>query len=265
VADITKSDAIDKLNRELKQIDVVLQYVSASPAYKQWSRDTQTVLRRVFGDTSPRLEDFNSISYMPMMFSSSTPDSYFEDCFRTGMESARALLKSSIKEVQEYWDDKPALSKPTVNALERVERLCSRFHLVASQLRQRHGERETLEVEDEYDVQDLLHALLKVDFDDVRPEEWSPSYAGGSSRQDFLLKNEKLVVEVKKSRKGLGSKEVGEQLLIDIARYRAHPDCSVLFCLVYDPEGRVKNPRGLEADLRNAGANLEVHVFVVPT
>lgn len=56
-----------------------------------------------------------------------------------------------------------------------LERLCSRFHLVAMQLRSRHSHRETLQVVDEYDVQDLLHALLTLEHDDVRPEEWTPS------------------------------------------------------------------------------------------
>ena len=45
----------------------------------------------------------------------------------------------------------------------------------------RHGGRNTLDVRDEYDVQDLLHALLKMFFKDVRSEEWTPSYAGASS------------------------------------------------------------------------------------
>lgn len=43
-------------------------------------------------------------------------------------------------------------------------------------------------LEDEYDVQDLPHALLLLYFDDVRAEEWTPSYAGKSARMDFLLK-----------------------------------------------------------------------------
>ena len=42
-------------------------------------------------------------------------------------------------------------------------------------------------MEDEYDVQDLFHALLTIYFEDIRKEEWSPSYAGGASRMDFLL------------------------------------------------------------------------------
>ena len=67
-----------------------------------------------------------------------------------------------------------------------------------------------MEVDDEYDVQYLTHALLLLDFEDVRPEEWTPSYAGGSSRMDFLMKAEKIVLEVKKTRKGLKAKEIGE-------------------------------------------------------
>jgi hypothetical protein len=78
--------------------------------------------------------------------------------------------------------------------LDVLEQLTTRFHLVAQQLRSRHGGRNTIEVTDEYDVQDLLHALLLLEFDDVRPEEHTPSYAGGSARMDFLLKNEQAAV-----------------------------------------------------------------------
>ena len=66
--------------------------------------------------------------------------------------------------------------------------------------------RETLKIEDEYDVQDLLHALLLLYFDGVRAED----YAGKSSRMDFLLKNERVVIEVKKTRLGLADKELGD-------------------------------------------------------
>lgn len=66
-----------------------------------------------------------------------------------------------------------------------VKKICSRFHLVANQLKTRHSNRESLVISDEYDVQDLLHALLHIYFDDIRPEEWTPNYAGGSSRVDF--------------------------------------------------------------------------------
>lgn len=108
-------------------------------------------------------------------------------------------------------------------------------------------------------MQDLTHALLRLHFDDIRPEEWTPSYAGGASRMDYLLKKERIVVEAKMNRPGLGAKEVSEQLIIDAAKYKEHPDCKTLVCLVYDPGGFVKNPRGVEGDLaRLSRKDLEV-------
>lgn len=160
------------------------------------------------------------------------------------------------------------LIKPEIDKVETIKTLklvFSRFHLVVRQLRDRQRNRQILDIEDEYDVQDLLHAILKLFFDDIRPEEWTPSYAGKSSRMDFLLKNEFTVIEVKKTRKGLGAKEVGDQLIIDIDRYKEHPDCKTLFCFVYDPEGRIGNLIGLENDLsRQSDENLEVFVCVFP-
>ena len=140
--------------------------------------------------------------------------------------------------------------------------MIDRFHTVVRQLRHRYANRPALDISDEYDVQDVFHALLRLFFDDIRPEEWTPSYAGGSSRMDFLLKSERAVVEVKKTRPGLGAKEIGEQLSVDIVKYRSHPDCDCLICFVYDPEERILNPRGLEQDLSKALGDVGVRVYI---
>ena len=160
--------------------------------------------------------------------------------------------------------EKAARDSGSVDSVHMVEHIYKRFHLVARQLHIRHDGRSTLDIEDEYDVQDLLHALLKLYFDDIRPEEWTPSYAGASSRMDFLLKNESIVIEVKKTRKGLGAKELGEQLIVDIERYQSHPSCKTLLCFVYDPEGKIPNPQGLENDLSRKEDSFTVKVLIVP-
>ena len=67
-----------------------------------------------------------------------------------------------------------------------------RFDEVVIQLQKRHGSRSGFDIDDEYDVQDLLNGLLRLFFEDIRNEEWNPSYAGSSSKSDFLLKDEKL-------------------------------------------------------------------------
>ena len=159
--------------------------------------------------------------------------------------------------------DESTVSAPS--ALARIEGLCHRFHRVASQLRNRYSDRPTIAIEDEYDVQDLIHALLKLGFDDIRAEEWTPSYAGGSARTDFLLKQEKVVIEIKKTRKGLGDKELGEQLIVDIEKYQSHPDCKSLLCFVYDPEGRIGNPQGIIKDLENRNAGtIDLKIIIEP-
>ena len=149
------------------------------------------------------------------------------------------------------------------NPIGALKRVFSKFHLIARKLRKRHGGRKTLDVKDEYDVQDLLSALLILYFDDIRREESTPSCAGKSARMDFLLKNEKIGVEVKMTRKGLDDKKVGEELIVDIKRYKGHPDCDTLICFIYDPDGRIGNRQALIGDLESQSRDdLEVIVFI---
>ncbi|WP_265583566.1 PD-(D/E)XK nuclease domain-containing protein [Synechocystis salina] len=84
------------------------------------------------------------------------------------------------------------------DVLKILKRIFSRFHRINLQLQDRHDSRETIKIDDEYDVQDLLHALLTLYFDDIRPEEFTNSSAGSNSRTDFLLKREKVMIEAKK-------------------------------------------------------------------
>lgn len=149
-----------------------------------------------------------------------------------------------------------------INSNEIIENIAKKFHSFCKQIRIRHDDRTTIDINDEYDVQDIMHALLRLYFDDIRPEEWTPSYAGSSSRMDFLLKREKTVIEIKKTRGGLGKKELGEQLAIDIMKYRAHPDCKTLICFVYDPEDRIINPKSLETDLGKPINGMDVKVYI---
>jgi hypothetical protein len=145
----------------------------------------------------------------------------------------------------------------------QVEAISRRFPLVLQELTRRHADRPGLVIEDEYDLQDLFRAVLVAMFDDVRPEEWTPSYAGGSSRMDFLLKREEVVVETKIARNEDRPRRIRDELAVDILNYQAHPDCRILVCFVYDPERRITNPRGFEEDLTKPHGELSLRVAVV--
>ncbi len=145
-----------------------------------------------------------------------------------------------------------------------LRRLCARFHLVARQLRLRKEYRPTLEIEDEFDLQDLFYALLRLQFDEVGVEEWSPAYANGTRRTSYLLDREKTIIVVKKTRSGLGPRDLAEQLKADQAHFSGRGEGRTLFCFIYDPEGRVGNRRGLESDLTSVSDNLTVQPIVAP-
>jgi len=125
---------------------------------------------------------------------------------------------------------------------------------------------EQLRFANEYDVQDLLHALLRPWVQDVRPEEYTPSYAGKSTRMDFLLPAHELVIETKCVRDRQHAKGVGDELLLDIGHYAAHPTCKKLWCVVYDPEHLLTNPeslKDLEGEHKKNNRGVEVRVFIV--
>jgi hypothetical protein len=101
----------------------------------------------------------------------------------------------------------------------------------------------------EYDVQDLLHALLRPWVSDIRPEEFTPSYAGSSTRMDFLLPKHRVVIELKFVRDRVHGKKIGDELIVDISHYQRHPDCGYLWCVVFDPDHLLPNGEGLKGDL----------------
>lgn len=136
-----------------------------------------------------------------------------------------------------------------LDAVGTVLALGDRFLYVRRSLAKRFSNRPTILVKDEHDAQDLLRSLLLVFFDDVRPESWTPNYAGGSSRVDFLLPDFRVAIELKHSRDSMTSKSLADELIVDRDRYQGLGDVSHLICLVFDYDGYLDGPRGLERDL----------------
>ncbi len=153
---------------------------------------------------------------------------------------------------------------PEQETLKLVRKVCLRLHAVARQLRLRKDSRPTVEVEDDYDLQDLLRALLKMEFDEVGTDEWTPPYAGSLPRSTLLLNREQIAIVAKKTRPGMTTREIAEQVAADSAFYSARNKCTTLFCFVYDPEGRIGSPKRLETDLTSVSDRYNVEVLVAP-
>lgn len=144
-----------------------------------------------------------------------------------------------------------------------IEQICTNFHKCARAILKRHADRTTLEINDEYDVQDLLGGILRLFVNDIRPEDYVPSYAGRNSRIDFYLSEYNTCIETKMTREGLTDKEIGEELAIDIARYKNK--CHTLVCFIYDKGSFLRNPYGLISDLESLSTDtLQIKVYITP-
>lgn len=221
-----------------------------STELQSWIAEVEDFLIRNYGKESSPYKVFER-------FNLDRFEGYYEDSF----DIQKAIIISALKTCLRV-KPKPTTDDPKKAFL--LNNLFEKFHLVAKQLRQRYNDRPTLDISDEYDVQNLLHSLLRLYFDDIRCEEWTPSYAGGSSRMDFLLKEEQIVIEVKKTRAGLNDKELGKQLIEDKEKYKHHPNCKKLICFIYDPEGKIVNPKGLQNDLNRQEKEFEVEIIIKP-
>lgn len=183
-------------------------------------------------------------------------------------DQQRALLttcQSLLGILKAFSTINPSRQEGIANVELLLTDIFNNFCRFVNQLRRnRHNKREHF-INDEYDVQDLLHAVLKLHFDDVRPEVWTPQYAGSSNRMDFLINDCQTAIEVKFSKENHTEKHIGDELLIDIAKYSEFPNCRSLYCFVYDPDYCIGNPKSLENDLPQKSTDtFKVKVFVRP-
>jgi hypothetical protein len=128
----------------------------------------------------------------------------------------------------------------------------------------RRPNRDSIRLDDEYDMQDVVETILRCLYSDVRHEEPTPSSAGSSSRMDLHIREGRTAIEVKVTAAGRAEKQIKPELLVDINDYRNHPKVNTLVAAVYDLAGTFENPAGFEHDMSGVRDGLEVRVVVIP-
>ncbi|MFC7229423.1 hypothetical protein N0B31_18640 [Salinirubellus salinus] len=149
-----------------------------------------------------------------------------------------------------------------VGAVSHVELIFDRFGEICDQLRERDRGRDPLTMDDEYDVQYLLHGLLRLYFDDVRDETYLSRVATKSPRIDFLLEEHDIGIEVKRASETRPVRRLLTEISEDKEVYRKDPLCDTLLVFIYDPERTETNPAEVEKDLSEATKNLTTRVKV---
>lgn len=187
-----------------------------------------------------------------------TRGNYYSD---TRIKQLLITLNTCLKIINDIHKKDETSSKPPLDILEQIAR---NFPIAVRQLKNRRDGKASFDIADEYDVQDIFKCFLYLFFDEVKKEDSVPDFAGSNSRIDFILPKEQIGIEIKKTRKGLDSNKIGEELIIDKARYKKHPDCKFLFCFVYDNEYQIKSAISLENELSdesNSDFGMRVRIF----
>jgi len=130
-------------------------------------------------------------------------------------------------------------------------KIFNNFHLVAKNLEDRYNNRSTIYINDEYDMQDLLNALLKIEFNIIKKEEYNPSFANKNSRIDFFFRLENIGIEVKKVRDKNHSKNLSNEIIDDKAKYNNNKEITELYFFIYDPNTFLLNREEFILDLES--------------
>lgn len=160
-------------------------------------------------------------------------------------------------------DENIKIEVTEINHTKNIINIMKWFHKCAQELRHRHSNRETIILNDEYDVQDLLISILKIFYSDVRPEDYSPSSAWWNSRIDIVLPNEDIIIETKMTSERLKDKEAWEQIAIDIVRYQNHPNYKTMIVFIYDKWDFIRNKRWLIQDLEKQSKNWKEIIVII--
>ncbi|MDX8367142.1 hypothetical protein [Cytobacillus sp. IB215665] len=162
-------------------------------------------------------------------------------------------LKEIIKEINQgkYMEQSRLLNTSSQNqTLESIINICRNFkHFANSIQRNPHGKAnvESVTIRNEYDLQFYFGAILSMHFDDFLPEEPTTSNGGKYSLIDFILKREKIAVELKMD---ITRAKLESQITTDIRHYKKHKDVEngTIIFFVYDPNRKIPNPVAVEND-----------------
>jgi len=142
------------------------------------------------------------------------------------------------------------------------------FHISVRKLQDRRKGKNPLQIEDEYDVQDILYVILKPVFSDLQPEEPTPKDAGSSTIIDLVSKSTNKIIEIKYVDSTTKFKQVVKELKVDIESYYNHPNCGSLYLFIYDPTHVCNDPeniaRDLSADREKGGVKFTVYAVINP-
>lgn len=100
---MTKQAFLNKIIELIDRVDVLLQDVRFSEPFEEWRGEVNSLLCFAFGDDSAQVSDFANVRYWSGFAISGQPDYIYDNEFRDGLKSAKAVLTTIQKEVAAYF------------------------------------------------------------------------------------------------------------------------------------------------------------------
>ena len=179
----------------------------------------------------------------------------------TELKGVESILENVISFLKDK-NNNPA-SSSTNKQMDILTNIFQNFYRFAQQLQVRQKNAGPIIIEDEYALQDFVHAILCLHFDKVENEVWLPHYCGISSRIDFYLKEERIGIEVKYASENLKKSEIRKQLIEDKEQYIKSGYFDEIIFFIYNPKLLLKKPEAFN-DLAEQTNNCTVRVIVAP-
>lgn len=85
----------------------------------EWKQSVQSALRHLFGEQCEQLKAFNAVRYSPSVFVTGMSESVFQQRFMGGIRSAQAIIRSAIKEFEDYHLEPSHRTDPTATTSTR--------------------------------------------------------------------------------------------------------------------------------------------------
>ena len=91
---------MEVLERQIAAIGALTGKSVASGEFGQWRRQTEDILKALFGENSAEVQEFNAIYYTPVFLTCRMGDEAFDEAFRGGLAEARLFLQSLMEKIR---------------------------------------------------------------------------------------------------------------------------------------------------------------------
>jgi hypothetical protein len=119
--------AIQRLREALTFAENITLATRSTASFQQWQLDTEAALAKLFGPASKQLKAFNELPWGPWVVSNHTTQHDRDAAFLADRDSAKAIIASAIREVEDYGssgpDIQPTEAKPSDDIQVRVAKI----------------------------------------------------------------------------------------------------------------------------------------------